>query len=53
MDPYNYVLYQYELVGGQDCSYGDWQDLDIYKSIKGTDWQDELGDVPVTSKHTM
>ena len=42
MDPYNYVLYQYELVGGQDCSYGDWQDLDIYKSIKGTDWQDEL-----------
>ena len=28
MDPYNYVLYQYELVGGQDCSYGDWQDLD-------------------------
>ena len=42
MDPYNYVLYQYELVGGQDCRYGDWQDLDIYKSIKGTDWQDEL-----------
>ncbi len=39
MDPYNYAMYQYEL-GSTD--YGSWDDMDIWKSIEGTDYQDEL-----------
>ncbi len=39
MDPYDYAYYQYEL-GSTD--YGDYEDLDIWKSVKGTDYQDEI-----------
>jgi TonB-linked SusC/RagA family outer membrane protein len=39
MDPYNYAYYQYEL-GSTD--YGNFNDLDIWKSKEGNDWQDEL-----------
>ena len=37
MDPYNFAYYQYEL--GNE-SYGNFNDLDIWKSIQGTDYQD-------------
>lgn len=39
LDPYNYALYQYEL-GSTD--YGDYDDLEIWKSRQGTDYQDEI-----------
>ena len=39
MDPYNYAYYQYEF--GNDA-YGDFEDLDIWKSIEGRDYQDEV-----------
>lgn len=39
MDPYNYALYQYELGG---TNYGAYDDLEIWKSVEGNDWQDEL-----------
>jgi TonB-linked SusC/RagA family outer membrane protein len=39
LDPYNYALYQYEL-GSTD--YGNYQDLDIWKSVEGTNYQDEV-----------
>ncbi len=39
LDPYNYALYQYEL-GSTD--YGNYQDLEIWKSVKGTNYQDEV-----------
>lgn len=37
LDPYNYALYQYEL-GSTD--YGNYQDLDIWKSVEGNNYQD-------------
>lgn len=39
LDPYNYAAYQYEL-GSTD--YGNYQDLDIWKSVEGQDFQDEI-----------
>lgn len=39
MSPYDFAYYQYEL-GNTD--YGDFQDLDIWKSIEGNDFQDEI-----------
>ena len=39
LDPYNYAYYQYEL--GNDA-YGNYDDLDIWKSVKGNNWQDQL-----------
>ena len=39
MSPYDYAAYQYEL-GSTD--YGNFQDLDIWKSVEGTDYQDEI-----------
>ena len=39
MDPYNYAMYQYEL-GSK--SYGNWEDMEIWKSVEGTNWQDEM-----------
>lgn len=39
LDPYNYALYQYEL-GSTD--YGNYQDLEIWKSVKGLNYQDEV-----------
>ncbi|WP_163711667.1 SusC/RagA family TonB-linked outer membrane protein [Mangrovibacterium lignilyticum] len=44
LSPYEYTLYQYELDQGSTFQgyYGVYDDLDIYKSVKGTDWQDEV-----------
>ncbi|MCC8174361.1 MAG: SusC/RagA family TonB-linked outer membrane protein [Odoribacter sp.] len=50
LSPYEYVLYQHELDPTSDNGststfntyYGDYHDLNIYRSIKGTDWQDEV-----------
>lgn len=39
MDPYNYAYYQYEL--GNEA-YGNYSDLDIWKSVEGRDYQDEV-----------
>lgn len=39
LDPYNFSLYQYEL---GDTSYGDYDDLEIWKSVEGRDYQDEV-----------
>lgn len=41
MSPYEFVYYQRELGVGDDV-YGLWADRDIYRSMKGNDWQDEL-----------
>lgn len=40
LDSYNYAKYQYETQTTSE--YGDWNDLDIWKSKAGNDWQDEL-----------
>ena len=39
LDPYNYAYYQYEL--GNE-SYGNYDDLDIWKSVDGSNWQDQI-----------
>jgi len=39
MSPYDYAYYQYEL-GSTD--YGDYNDLDIWRSVKGQDYQDMI-----------
>ena len=39
MDPYNYAYYQYEM---GSTAYGNYNDLEIWKSRKGTDFQDEI-----------
>lgn len=39
MSPYDYAYYQYEL---GSTEYGNYNDLDIWKSKEGTDYQDEL-----------
>lgn len=41
MDPYNYAMYQYE-INPTTGEYGNFEDLDIWKSKEGTDYQDEL-----------
>ena len=40
MDPYNYAYYQYEL--DANGAYGNYDDLDIWKSVDGVDYQDEI-----------
>lgn len=44
LDPYQYVLYQYEIDQSSTFEgyYGSYKDLDIYKSQKGTDWQHQV-----------
>ena len=39
MSPYDYAYYQYEL-GSEE--YGNYNDLDIWKSVEGTDFQDVI-----------
>ena len=39
MDPYNYAYYQYEQ---GSTAYGDYNDLDIWKSVTGNDFQKEI-----------
>lgn len=41
LDAYNYALYQYEL-DQTGTSYGAYKDLEIWKSVEGNNWQDEL-----------
>ncbi|PTN09234.1 TonB-linked SusC/RagA family outer membrane protein [Mangrovibacterium marinum] len=44
LSPYEYVLYQYEIDQSSTFEgyYGVYDDLDIYKSVKGVDWQDKV-----------
>jgi len=42
LDPYNYARYQYETQYGKTQEYGNWDDLEIWKSKEGTNWQDDL-----------
>lgn len=44
LDPYEYVYYQYELDQTNKFKeyYGNFHDLEIYKSDRGIDWQDRL-----------
>ncbi|WP_026473567.1 SusC/RagA family TonB-linked outer membrane protein [Alkaliflexus imshenetskii] len=44
LNPYEYVMYQYELGQTEAFAkyYGVYDDLEIYKSIRGTNWQDEV-----------
>jgi TonB-linked SusC/RagA family outer membrane protein len=41
LNPYEFAMYQWEL-GPADMFYGVYDDLDIYKSKSGTNWQDEI-----------
>lgn len=42
LNPYEYVLWQYELKQDGEGGYGMYDDLEIYKSMSGTNYQDEL-----------
>ncbi|MEA4937039.1 MAG: TonB-dependent receptor [Paludibacter sp.] len=45
LDPYEYVLWQYELQVanlGTEKYYGDFRDFELYKQMDGTDWQDVI-----------
>ncbi len=42
LSPYDYAKYQYETQYGKEQEYGDWRDMDIWKSVTGRNWQDEL-----------
>ncbi|NDW13647.1 TonB-dependent receptor [Bacteroides sp. 214] len=58
MSPYEYVYMQKELDPTENAGffdrYGRWEDVDIYKSVKGTDWQDELfGRTGVKQNYTL
>lgn len=48
LSPYEYVYFQRELDPSETASffdrYGRWEDIDIYKSRQGTDWQKKLFD---------
>lgn len=41
LSPYEYALYQYEL-DQTGTSYGQYDDLEIYKSVEGANYQDEI-----------
>ncbi len=47
LDPYEYALWQYELTRGVSVStyekyYGTFADMELYKEINGTNWQEEV-----------
>ncbi|OQP47386.1 SusC/RagA family TonB-linked outer membrane protein [Niastella yeongjuensis] len=49
MNPYEFIMYQYQRYNGSaddrtafEKTYGRWEDLDIYKNMPFTDWQDEV-----------
>lgn len=42
LDPYEYVLYQYENGSALVQNFGNFQDYELYKQIKGTNWQDDI-----------
>ena len=61
MNPYEFVLYQYERSRGSAAdrqtfqnTYGRWEDLDLYKSIPPVDWQEEMfGRVAFMQTHNV
>jgi TonB-linked SusC/RagA family outer membrane protein len=61
MNPYEFALLQYEqavLRGGVEDDYnpyfGVWEDIDLYRQMKGTDWQDVMfGRTGTTSNHSV
>ena len=49
LDPYDYVIYQSERSRGSSTdstnfvtNFGQWSDLDKYKSVEKIDWQDSI-----------
>ena len=49
MNPYDFVIYQYERSRGSQTdrqnfqdTYGRWEDLDLYRSVPFVDWQDQM-----------
>jgi TonB-linked SusC/RagA family outer membrane protein len=44
LDPYEFVLWQFETqsVAAASAIFGDYGDIDLYKSMKATDWQDKV-----------
>lgn len=40
LSPYDFIVYQRE--AGASDYYGEWEDMDIWKSVAGTDFQDEI-----------
>jgi TonB-linked SusC/RagA family outer membrane protein len=44
LDPYEFVLWQFEAqsLSAASAVYGDYGDIDLYKSAVGTDWQEEV-----------
>lgn len=46
LSPYEFANWQYELNPGKETAYegryGRWQDMEVYKSTRGRDWQKEL-----------
>jgi TonB-linked SusC/RagA family outer membrane protein len=61
MQPYDFVMYQYQRYNGSaddraafEKTYGRWQDLDIYKNMPFTNWQDEVfGRNAVNNTHVL
>lgn len=62
LSPYEFVLAQYEYarlrsqaeVEGFQKFFGVYDDLELYKAQKGTDWQEELfGDPPTSTQHNI
>lgn len=59
LSPYEYVYYQRELDPSSKSGaflgrYGLWEDLNIYKSAQGTDWQDMLfGNTGIQQKYNL
>ncbi|WP_223150980.1 SusC/RagA family TonB-linked outer membrane protein [Flavobacterium ajazii] len=58
LSPYDFVYFQKELDPGVSATgtsfysmYGSWDDIDIYKSKKGTDWQEKLYGNTGVQKH--
>ncbi|WP_163717532.1 TonB-dependent receptor [Mangrovibacterium lignilyticum] len=58
LDPYEYVMMNYELaaingedgINGFEKRFGVYEDLDLYKYQKGTDWQDDMFGADVLSQ---
>ncbi|WP_082943997.1 SusC/RagA family TonB-linked outer membrane protein [Alistipes provencensis] len=61
MNPYEFAMmeYEYNLIRNGNTStfesyYGKFDDLDIYKSVKGDDWQDDiLGGNPISQYYNL
>jgi TonB-linked SusC/RagA family outer membrane protein len=62
LDPYDYVMWNYELaaiegesaIASFEKKFGVYDDLDLYKYQKGTDWQDDMfGSNLVSQQHNI